>query len=235
MHTFQKIFILILLLPFSSIVAQTTITMDSLNGQVVNGTQITIDTNNLQIPHFYVKNNSGSTQNWMITRKIISQPTNWYNYLCWGELCYSASSSIIWSSDAKVINNSGTEELSLYVGAPSVGSAHYRYYVSTNGVNFVDSVDIIVTITSTVGVNEKKKNNPLLFPNPAQNKISLTGIKAQDYNLMIYNISGQQVLYKETFSNNNIDISTLKNGHYIFILRDKATEKVIRKKVIVEK
>ena len=58
MHTFQKIFILILLLPFSSIVAQTTITMDSLNGQVVNGTQITIDTNNLQIPHFYVKNNS---------------------------------------------------------------------------------------------------------------------------------------------------------------------------------
>ena len=131
MRIFQ-ILILVTAIIFSSgdTFAQVTITLDSANGQDVTGSQIildTIPTSDLSIPHLYITNTSGTTQNWMITRINLQQPNDWFNYLCWGGLCYGASTLNIWSSSSTSISNGDTEELTLYVGAPSVGNAHYRY------------------------------------------------------------------------------------------------------------
>lgn len=239
MQTVRILFIAIsMIFASNNLFSQVTITVDSINGQNVTGSEIIIDTiptSNISIPHLYVTNSSGTTQNWMITRVNLKQPKDWFNYLCWGGLCYGVSTLNIWSSSATSIKNGGTEELSLYVGAPGVGNSHYRYYISADGLNYVDSIDVLVNVTSTLGLLENTEDQIILFPNPAQTSITFTDIEFNDYDISVLDIFGRKVLEKRNLNGNNLDVSMLFDGRYIFVLRNKKTNAIINKRLIIKK
>lgn len=221
-----------------SVSAQIVITTDSLNGLDVTGDQVifkSLPKYTIDVPHLYVTNNTGTTQNWLVTRRIISQPSEWYNYLCWGDLCYGASSLAMWSSSPATIDDSDHKELSIYVSAPTVDTAHYRYYFSTDSTTFIDSVDVIIKVTAVLGVTERAYLKPVLYPNPAQNKISITGTNNTPYSIYVYDISGHQVLINEKSTDSEIDVSSLTNGQYIFAIKNNDTDRITKQHVIIKK
>ena len=236
---FKALLILLFISNSINLNAQVTITLDSITGQNVTGSQIIIDTiptNSISLPHLYITNNSGLAKNWLITRKNISQPNNWFNYLCWGGLCYGTSALYIWStSQSTTINNAASEELSIYIGAPTSGSAHYRYYISSDGSNFIDSVDIIVNAILIVGTHEIAEIETLLFPNPVRDKIILSGFPNSSYNLKVFDYSGRQVINENNLTSNEIDVSDLTNGHYVFVIKNNETYETYKQQVIVSR
>lgn len=236
MRYLQGIFIIFIISYSIHLDAQVSIQIDSINGHNVSGSQIIVDTIpsvNIALPHLYINNNSGATKNWMITRKSIIQPNDWFNYLCWGQLCYGASSLSVWSTNTTTLNDSASKELDIYIGAPTVGNAHYRYYVSSDGINYIDSVDVIVNITITIGICDHAIEDAMLYPNPACNKINIRNFTNSSHSLIIYDYAGYQVIYQENLRSKQIDVSMLKNGSYLFVIRDNDTFQITRQKVII--
>lgn len=236
-NTYQLV-ILILVSISLNLNAQVTITLDSNNGTNVAGTQVIVNhlpTNNFELPYLYFTNISSSTQDWLITRKNITQPLDWFNYLCWGHLCYGISTLDVWSTELSELTNMETKKLSLYVGAPTIGSAHYRYYVSSGNGNFIDSVDIIVNITSTVGVKNLSKKKTKVFPNPAKNRVAITGLTTNQYNLSVYDLSGRQVLFTSNINQDDIDLTNLNNGQYILMFKNTSSQDYIKHILVIEK
>lgn len=69
---------------------------------------------------------------------------------------------------------------------------------------------------AALGVSEFEISNITLFPNPATNSITVKNI-LKDYTIEAFNIIGQKVMEKDITPNDNqIDISNLSNGTYIF-------------------
>ena len=239
MRNLYKTLLCLLLISYTTrLNAQVTITLDSITGKDITSSQIIIDTvptKNMLLPHLYIINNTGLTENWLITRKNISQPDGWFNYLCWGGVCYSVNLADKWSSGSTAIGSLQSEDLTIYVDASTGGNAHYRYYVSSDGISFLDSVDIVVNVTATVSIEETEKDRILLFPNPAQSRMSLTSFSSLSYDLVIYDNTGNPVIVKEDATSSKIDVSGLTNGSYLFIMKDKKTLKSIKKKVIIAK
>lgn len=216
-----------------------TIRLDSITGVIVNGQEITHEFQFSSGPidpihyNFHIINNNGSDKDWMITRKIISQPNSWSNYLCWEGLCYPPNPLNTWNSNIGNLASGDTSVLSVYINTPSIGTSHYRYYISNDGIDFVDSVDVV--ITSFLDVNQDDNISYNLFPNPASNefKISLSSLNKTE--IRIYSMSGRLVLNKTLTQMENINISHLENGSYIYILKDLETGILIKDKLIVNK
>lgn len=234
----RNTYLLVILITISlNLNSQVTITLDSLNGTDVAGSQVIVNhlpTSNLDLPYLYITNTSGSSQDWLITRKNIIQPSDWFNYLCWGNLCYGVSLLDIWSTELATLTDNETKELTTYVGAPTVGNAHYRYYVSSDGINFVDSVDVLVNITDVVGIYELAENKTSIFPNPAQNKVAISGLTKNQYSLMAYDMFGNLVLFDENVNRDEIDLSNLNNGQYILIFENRDTQDYVRHQIIIK-
>jgi len=228
--------IVLLVLSFNTVSAQITITLDSLDGQLISGSEYVIDTiptNSITVPHFYVTNNTGGTENISITRKVLTQPDGWFNSLCWGDLCYAVSPSIVWSSETKQVFDTQTEELSIYVGAPVQGIAHYRYYIGYAHV-YHDSVDVIVKV-ETNGIDVQIVNNLKLYPNPASNVINLEGVGEDLFSITIYDSFGHELNFLDNLLTKTIDVSNLPIGLYLFLIEDKQTGKIRKEKVIIER
>ena len=233
-------FILMLLTLFSlnEVHSQIDIKLESLDGELVNGTTVEFVQNsgsiNVHMFDFYIVNNTGSTQDWMITRKTISEPTSWSNYLCWGGLCYPPHIENVWNSNVGTVVSGESKVLNTYVSSPNVGNCHYRYYVSNDGLNFIDSVDVIVD--AVLGV-ESIVNDPLevsVYPNPTKGvlKIKMNNIKNAE--LTIYDVSGKVVLNKTIIQNMSVlDISFLKEGSYFYTIKDLNSNYMKREVLIV--
>ena len=114
---------------------------------------------------FDLINNTGSSHQWRITRDKISVPTTWSDFLCWGHCtdqfggtCYAANVSDPWTTPANTsvlfdINNSECGKLKVTVNPydwNTNGQAHYRYYLSDDGTNFSDSVDLVLSYTAAL-------------------------------------------------------------------------------------
>ncbi len=85
-------------------------------------------------------------------------------------------------------------------------------------------------VYSSVGIDDTPQPTVNVFPNPADDHIFITGLK--DAKVVIHAIDGKQVIYKEGFSGNSIDISQLPTGIYIMnIMMD--NKQIVRKKIAV--
>ena len=91
--------------------------------------------------------------------------------------------------------------------------------------------NVSVNCTGTVS-NENIDNNFIIYPNPAKDIISIE-TNFSSYSLKITDILGNTLLSKSNLSfNNNIDVSTLKNGTYLVELisaGDRRINKIIIK------
>jgi hypothetical protein len=89
------------------------------------------------------------------------------------------------------------------------------YFTYYNGV----SVNPIIRIHGlSAGINEVEKENVKVFPNPASNSITFTGI-SKDLKLTIFNAIGQTVLQKHlATSNTTLNIQSFRQGMYYYTL-----------------
>ena len=221
----------------NTVSSQVIINLDSLTGTVVNGTEV--QGSNKVVPYanhiydLYVTNNSGTTQEWIITRKIISEPVGWSNYLCWSGLCYGVSSQIVWSSGSGTLVDGESKYISTYVTSPTQGNSHYRYYVSTDEINFIDSVDLVISAIIN-GVNENDQAAFKLFPNPATNNITISRQTTVPSQFKLYDITGKLVLSKSISSaESRINVSQLKAGFYFYAITDKDSGNVLKNTLII--
>jgi len=232
----------LLILPFALLLTlnaftQVSIKLDSLTGIPVNGSVLHFEGNELPLSahmyDFYVVNNTGFAQDFIITRRLVSEPTGFLNYICW-DMCYNPSSLILWSSGSSNIWNGQSKFFSTYVISTIQGSAHYRYYVSNDGFNFIDSVDVVVS-TLYVGIPERNKSKYKVFPNPAKNSITISRNTNSSNQLKILDSLGKLVL-SSTLSNkeSKINLSQLKPGYYFYTIIDSENGEVISNRLIIE-
>jgi uncharacterized protein (TIGR02145 family) len=92
-----------------------------------------------------------------------------------------------------------------------ISRANYLSTYKVSGFSCRCIMDDVVTKTKEVN----SKNQILLFPNPATDRITVSQNNTEDLNFCIYNILGECVLQNILIgASNNIDISFLKNGIY---------------------
>ena len=72
------------------------------------------------------------------------------------------------------------------------------------------------TLLSVLGVSENRELKEVgIYPNPVNNFVNLKGTeKLSDYKLIIYDMQGKQVLYRN--GQNKINVQTLPAGNYIY-------------------
>ena len=195
---------------------------------------------------FDVFNNTGVTQQWRITRDKISVPTTWSDFLCWGHCtdefggtCYAANASDPWTTPASQsalfnVNNSECGKLKVTVTPndwTTTGQARYRYYVSNNGTNFSDSVDLVFSYTAALKpVKEEISVN--IGPNPASDHIIITTSGVEAANIKIMDALGTTISKEIVISSKKINVSDLRNGVY-FLVIDIPGSKSITRKVII--
>lgn len=195
---------------------------------------------------FLVSNNTGSTVQWRITRLRINVPASWTDFLCWGHstdpfggTCYSASqmNTNPWTSNTgDVFNMNNGEQGKLVVDIHpddfAGGSGHYRYYITNDGVSYLDSVDVI--LNSSLSVKEVKQDiNFSIAPNPATDQISINLNGIENGSIKIVDVLGN-VIYKDaSFTNTKkVDVSNFKNGIYFVTIESNGVKAMTRKVVV---
>jgi hypothetical protein len=195
---------------------------------------------------FDLINNTGSTHQWRITRDKISVPTNWSDFLCWGHCtdqfggtCYAANVSDPWTTPANPsvlfdINNSECGKLKVTVNPydwNTNGQAHYRYYLSDDGTNFSDSVDLVLSYTAALKpVKEEISVN--IGPNPAADYVQITMNGVEAANMKIMDALGTTISKETLISSKKINVSELRNGVYFVVIEIPGTKTITRKVII---
>ena len=90
-------------------------------------------------------------------------------------------------------------------------------------------------LQNAVGITEIQKNTMNIYPNPANNKVNITGNFSNNAELRIYNLLGNLV-YNQiiTSSTSTIDVSEYKKGVYVVNIYDKSGGKSITEKLIIQ-
>lgn len=195
---------------------------------------------------FDLINNTGSTHQWRITRDKISVPTTWSDFLCWGHCtdqfggtCYAANVSDPWTTPANPsvlfdINNSECGKLKVTVNPydwNTNGQAHYRYYLSDDGTNFSDSVDLVLSYTAALKpVKEEISVN--IGPNPAADYVQITMNGVEVANIKIMDALGTTISKETLISSKKINVSELRNGVYFVVIEIPGTKTITRKVII---
>ena len=195
---------------------------------------------------FDLINNTGSTHQWRITRDKISVPTTWSDFLCWGHCtdqfggtCYAANVSDPWTTPATQsvlfdVNNGECGKLKVTINPDdwtTTGQARYRYYVSDNGTNFSDSVDLVLSyIAALKPVKEEISVN--IGPNPAADYIQITMNGIESANLKIMDALGTTISKEAITSKKKINVSDLRNGVYFVVIEIPGSKTITRKVII---
>jgi hypothetical protein len=98
----------------------------------------------------------------------------------------------------------------------------------TDGMATSNSMDLKITVEEVVGINSNVASNIRVYPNPANNRIAIKGIKGET-TLEILSIKGQLVFSGNVWEDETIDVSNLPEGIYLIVLRGYG----IREKVVV--
>lgn len=217
--------------------AQITINVDSINGALVSGTELnyTFDghKNTYALPHLFVKNTGSTEKLLMVTRKIVEEPTDWQNYLCWGTLCYTPSPAIVFETAEDTVKAGEYQYISPYVQPKSTGNATYMFYVSEDGINYLDSVTVNFAFDYIPDGIASEIEGFNFYPNPAQNKVYIENTENSNLNLSIFSSVGELVLNKNFTTTNVLDISDLESGSYFISINNINTNAILNKKLTV--
>lgn len=210
--------------------AQTyTITLEGQSTDI-SGTvhEINASDGNEQIIDILIHNNSGASQDLKITRKRLDVPASgWSDFLCWGVegdpfggYCYGASqmSNDTWTTpSAATIPDTKAGLIAIHIDPSDLvgGVGLYRYYVGKSASSYDDSVDVQIT-TAMAGIKEVKNTSFTIYPNPADNVLSLNlPQNAQDGYVKITDVLGKVVFEQKINASKSISTETFKNGVYI--------------------
>ena len=195
---------------------------------------------------FDIINNTGVTQQWRITRKKISGTTTWSDLICWGHCtdalvgsCYPANVYDPWTTPSTQnvlfdVNNGECGKLKVTINPDdwtTTGQAQYRYYVSNDGTNFSDSVDLVLSYTAALKP-VKEEASVTIGPNPASDHIQITTSGVEAANIKIMDALGTTISKETIISSKKINVSDLRNGVY-FVVIEIPRSKTITRKVII--
>jgi hypothetical protein len=197
----------------------------------ISGTTHTVTSSTGDDHHvdLFVENISSSSKTWVIIRKKIDVPSSgWSDYLCWGKdgevgSCYSAGqmNSETWASpDPVTLANGEKGVIAVHINPDNItnGSGTYRYYVGTGIGTYSDSVDVMLT-TQSLAVKTIKSNLGLsVYPNPAENTLTIATNSFQEGNLKITDVLGKVILEEKFIADKKIDVSSFKNGVFLAII-----------------
>lgn len=127
----------------------------------------------------------------------------------------------IWEIPTLWTGNSLTNEIEIeFTGTSSIGTITVT---PSNACGEGATSSLEITVSPSTGINDLVKNNITIFPNPAKDNITITGIDNSE--VRIYNGSGTLVKQIENLKNNApINVSDLNAGlYYINIVKDNMT------------
>ena len=188
-------------------------------------------------------NNTNQTQQWIVTRKRLNVPTGWSDQLCWLDSigssggCYGSSNLNPWSTPVTefvevAVGEYGKLKCEINPDDLTSGAATYRYYVSSDGVTFQDSVDVQVEFNVASIKPIKEEISVSIVPNPATDyiQISMTGIEYAS--LKMVDVFGSTILKENIGSTKKLNVSDFNSGFY-FLMFDLPGRKSFTRKVII--
>lgn len=107
--------------------------------------------------------------------------------------------------------------------AINLNGTNYDIDASTEVWRFVSQFDIngVISSCQTIGLDELSVHPYSVYPNPADDMISIDGLKQASVNAKLTNLAGQVVWSGQVSQlKNTIDISDLPSGSYQLILED---------------
>jgi hypothetical protein len=108
-----------------------------------------------------------------------------------------------------------------------VGYSNVKFYFENKteyGNNlYLDNINIPVTVNVDEANSLKRV---ILSPNPANNKVVLSGLPEKSLSIVITDLSGKLMMEKQTLSANEfmIDISDLPAGYYLVRIKGSTSE-----------
>ena len=195
---------------------------------------------------FNIYNNTGLTRNWRITRTRLDVPAGWTDLICWGHAtdpwggtCFSSGqmASNPWTTPVSAlfpIVDGEYGKLKVSIDPDDFSQpclAHYRYYVSGDGINFVDSVDLLIEIVAAVKPI-KDVASVTIAPNPSSDYLNITLNGAETASMKMVDVLGNVILKETIYSNKKLDVSEFKSGVY-FITFEGQSFKPFNRKVII--
>ena len=219
----KKLYFTILLILPSFLFAQTTINLQDSEENISGGSyEFTASNSNAVDVPLEIKNMGSSDADWRITRLRINVPAGWSDLICWGHstdafggTCFSSSQMLgnpwttpVSSNFTVSPNEYGKLKVTINPEEGATGLGHYRYYVSNDGVNFIDSVDI--KFDYSLSVQEVEPIQVSIVPNPASDFIQINLSGAVTAQMKMVDVLGSEVLNQTVMSTATFDISILE-------------------------
>ena len=112
----------------------------------------------------------------------------------------------------------------------ATGLGHYRYYVSNDGINYIDSVDI--KFDYSLSIEEVAPISVTIAPNPASDfiQVNLEGVATAQMKMV--DVLGSQVLNQTVSTTSTFDISSFRNGVYIMSFSAPGSKSIVRKVIV---
>ena len=219
---------------------------DYSGGQTYN---VIAPTDNTYEFNFLVKNNTGSSQDWYITRNKINVAAGWADGCCWGHstdtfggTCFNSQTMDMpsWTMQSTYLftlldGEYGKLKPQVNPADGVTGSSHYRYFIGkdVNGaIVQMDSVNLVVD--RIVGISTVSPSLSVsIVPNPAYDFINLSYKGTGSKSVEIYDVLGNKIssAFVEK-STQNIDVSNYKNGIY-FVNIKSSNKKAITRKLLI--
>ncbi len=194
-----------------------------------------------------VYNNTGGTVSWKIRRVRLDVPTGWADGCCWGHctdpfggLCFSSSQMNY--ADYTMPNSAYVDLMDGECGKlkPQIdpddfvsGQAHYRYYLTADGTNYLDSIDVKVDFVASVQQQIIELPSMSISPNPASDYaiINVTGIEGAT--MKIVDVLGNLITKEAITGTKKLDLANYRNGVY-FVMIEAPGIKTMNRKLIVK-
>jgi len=198
-----------------------------------------------QAHELHIENHTGSTLDWIVSRRKITTVPSWVDYLCWGHESDNFGGTCIdaGTMDTDLYLMPGSAAVSVADGEygfisshikPSfndVGTYVYRYYVGTEANPFMDSADVSVTLTPLSVPELKPTLTVNVHPNPATEYVVVALEGAESATVRVIDVLGNEILKSSINTTKTIDVSEYRNGIYFVIVESKGA--TINRKVIV--
>jgi Secretion system C-terminal sorting domain len=197
---------------------------------------------------FDVINNTGAAAQWRITRKQLSVPTGWTDRLCWGHstdpfggTCYSSSqmNTNPWTSPGTqselfTLNDGeyGKMKITIDPEDNTFGQAHYRFYITPNGLTMLDSVDLVVDYIAASKPILKEELSITVAPNPSTEYVNIQFSGADQLHLKMVDALGNVITREVLTSNRKINVSDLNSGVYFLVFEASGAKSITRKLVV---
>ena len=194
-----------------------------------------------------IENHTGFPRNWRVTRLRLDAPAGWTDALCWGHAtdpfggtCFTSGqmNTNPWTTPGTqsvlfTINDGeyGKMKVSIDPADGIYGTAHYRYYISTNGFAYNDSVDVVVDYVAAVKPI-KEEVGVSISPNPTSEFVSiqLAGMDQSSFKMM--DALGNVIMKEVIHGSKKINVGDFSNGVY-FLVFQASSGKTITKKLVV--